>query len=270
MSKRSRERQLAKLAARRASERFRRERKRKAALSAAAVVVAILGGFLAWRTFFAEEEKPKQRTEDVARGTGERTGTVKPKPGPKEVACGGEVPKQAGKPKPQFDGPPPMSLIDGSTYVAVLETSCGTIEIELLSARAPETVNSFVFLAERGYFDGQRFHRIANSIDVLQGGDPKGTGKGGPGYAILDELTGGESYGPGVVAMANSGPDTGGSQFFIVTGDKGRGLDDQGSWAIFGKVTEGLNVAKRIQELPVEGETPTQAIYIERVTIDIR
>jgi cyclophilin family peptidyl-prolyl cis-trans isomerase len=131
-----------------------------------------------------------------------------------------------------------------------------------------------VFLAEHGYFDGQRILRIDTSIDVLQGGDPTGTGSGGPGYSIPDELTGDESYGPGVFAMANAGPDTGGSQFFIITGEDGHLLDDQGAWTIFGQVTEGLDVAQTIQDIRIQdataglaGQQPSLAVYLESVTI---
>ncbi len=107
---------------------------------------------------------------------GKQTGTVDPQPAPAEVACGAEAPETAGKPKPQFSGPPPMKIDPEKTYIATMETSCGTIEIELDPKTAPQTVNSFVFLANHGYFDGQYIHRIDTSIDVLQGGDPTGTG----------------------------------------------------------------------------------------------
>ena len=162
----------------------------------------------------------------------------------------------------------------GKTYTAEMQTSCGTIVIELLADQAPQTVNSFVFLAQQGYFDGQRFHRLDTSIDVIQGGDPTGTGSGGPGYSIPDELTGNESYGPGTLAMANGGPDTGGSQFFLITGEAGHNLDANPAYTIFGTVVEGLDVAKQIQELPIQdpsagisGQQPQQSVYIEKVTI---
>ena len=134
------------------------------------------------------------------------------------MACGAEAPAKAGKPKPQFAGPPPMTIDTKATYTATMVTSCGTIVIELDAKRAPQTVNSFVFLAEKGYFDGQYFHRLDTSIDVIQGGDPSGTGSDGPGYAIPDELNGKLTYTPGTIAMANAGANTGGSQFFIITG----------------------------------------------------
>ena len=143
---------------------------------------------------------------------GTQTGTVDPQPAPTAVACGAQAPKGAGTPKPQFAGPPPMKIDPSRTHVATMETSCGTIVIELDPKTAPQTVNSFVFLANRHFFDGQYFTRIDTSIDVLQGGDPTGTGSGGPGYSIPDELQGNEQYAPGVFAMANAGANTGGSQ----------------------------------------------------------
>ena len=194
-----------------------------------ALAIALVGGGIAYVAFTGGDDT--QAGASGATGmTGEPTtgptgatsspNTVKPQPGPAEVACGGTEPKDASKPKPQFSAPEQV-VQEGTTYTAEIQTSCGTIVIELLADRAPETVNSFVFLAQKGYFDGQRFHRLDTSIDVIQGGDPTGTGTGGPGYTIPDELTGDESYGPGVLAMANAGPDTGGSQFFLITGDAG-------------------------------------------------
>jgi cyclophilin family peptidyl-prolyl cis-trans isomerase len=211
---------------------------------------------------------------------GTQTGTVTPTAANEsgEVACGADAPAKAGKPKPQFAGPPPMKIDRNATYTATIETSCGTIVIELSAKRAPQTVNSFVFLAREGYFDGQYIHRLDTSIDVIQGGDPSGTGADGPGYAIPDELTGIESYVPGTLAMANGGPNTGGSQFFLITGPAGVNLDGNPNYTIFGKVIEGLDVAKRIQALPIvdpdlaatgdlSGQRPARAVYLEKVTI---
>jgi len=224
-----------------------------------ALVIALVGGGIAYVAFFT--------------GGDTQTGTVNPQPGPAKVACGATAPEDATQPKPQFSAPEQV-VQEGTTYSAEVQTSCGTIVIELLADRAPETVNSFVFLAQKGYFDGQRIHRLDTSIDVIQGGDPTGTGSGGPGYTIPDELTGDESYDPGVLAMANSGADSGGSQFFIITGDAGHGLDSSPDYTIFGMVVEGLDVAKRIQELPIQdpstgiaGQQPKQSVYIEKVTI---
>lgn len=206
---------------------------------------------------------------------GSQTGTVQPEPGPEAVACGGGVPEGALEPKPQFNAPAEATRQDG-TYVATFRTSCGDIVVELLLDRAPETVNSFVFLAEQGFFDGTRIHRLDSSIDVIQGGDPTGTGTGGPGYTIPDELAGDESYGPGILAMANSGtPNSGGSQFFLITGENGHNLDANPAYTIFGEVTKGLRIAERIQGLPIQdpeagiaGQQPSEAVYIEAVTIE--
>ncbi|HET8527036.1 MAG TPA: peptidylprolyl isomerase, partial [Actinomycetota bacterium] len=230
------------------------ERKRQVIAIVVALAIALVGGGVAVAAFSGGDETAASTT-----------------------ACGGEEPKGALKPKPRFSQPEQV-IKQGKSYTAEMQTSCGTITIGLLADQAPQTVNSFVFLADQGYFDGQRFHRLDTSIDVIQGGDPTGTGSGDPGYSIPDELTGNESYGPGVVAMANGGPNTGGSQFFIVTGDRGHNLDANPNYTIFGRVTDGLDVAKQIQQLPIQdpnaaasgdlsGQQPAQAVYIEKVTI---
>ncbi len=281
MPKNTRARQLAKAHQRRQAERRQHERKRQVTAIVVALAIAFVGGGVAVAAFSGGDETAASATGATsasgATGASGETSTVKPQPGPKEVACGGEEPKDALEPKPQFSQPEQV-IKQGKTYTAEMQTSCGTITIELLPGQAPQTVNSFVFLAEQGYFDGQRFHRLDASIDVIQGGDPTGTGSGGPGYSIPDELTGNESYGPGVLAMANGGPNTGGSQFFIITGDRGHNLDANPNYTIFGRVTDGLDVAKRIQQLPIQdpnaaasgdlsGQQPAQAVYIEKVTI---
>jgi cyclophilin family peptidyl-prolyl cis-trans isomerase len=278
MSKRSRERHLAKLAARRQAERHAVQRRRQRIVTTVgtilAVVLVVAGGVYFFNNKSGSDQASATPTlSPSASPTGKpgtRTGTVTPQPAPTTVACGAKAPKDAGTPKPQFVGPPPMKIDKNKTYIATMETSCGTIVIELDAKTAPQTVNSFVFLAHQGYFDGQYFHRIATSIDVIQGGDPTGTGSGGPGYSIPDELTGKESYAPGVVAMANAGPNTDGSQFFIITGKNGHNLDSNAAYTIFGNVIDGLEVAKKIETsfAPASGDgPPTQAVYIDKVTI---
>ncbi|HEU4529223.1 MAG TPA: peptidylprolyl isomerase [Actinomycetota bacterium] len=291
---RSRNRQLAKQHARRQAERRAQQRRRNAAIAVAAVIAVLGIGFAAWAFLWGgDEESAASATPSASPSAtgptgptgptgepGEQTGTVEPTAGPEEVACGAEAPGGAMDPKPQFAAPAKV-IKKSQTYVATLQTSCGDIVIELLDDLAPKTVNSFVFLAQEGFFDGQRIHRIDESIDVLQGGDPTGTGGGGPGYTIPDELTGEESYAAGTFAMANAGPDTGGSQFFIITGVDGHALDDQAAWTIFGTVIEGLDVAERIQQVPISdpeaaaagdltGQQPSEAVYLERVTIDTK
>ena len=259
------------------------QRKRQTTTIVVALVIALVGGGVAYAAFSggddsqtgaSGETRPNEEPTTGPSGPTSQPNTVKPQPGPEEVACGGTKPKGATTPKPQFAAPKQV-VQKGKTYTAEVQTSCGTITIELLADQAPQTVNSFVFLAEKGYFDGQRFHRLDTSIDVIQGGDPTGTGIGGPGYTIPDELTGKESYGPGVLAMANNGaPDTGGSQFFLITGPNGHKLDANPAYTIFGMVLDGLDVAKRIQQLPIQdpsgdisGQQPAQSVYIEKVTI---
>lgn len=287
MSK-ARKRQLARRYERRLAERRARQRRRRVAIAAGSIVGATLL-VVAFLTFVAGGGEPAPSPSPTS-GTGPtgptgaepgtRTGTVTPSPGPTEVACGAAVPAGADRPKPQFAAPAQV-LEAGKRYTATLRTSCGDIVIELLPEDAPETVNSFVFLARRGFFDGTRFHRIDASLDVIQGGDPTGTGSGGPGYTIPDELTGDERYGPGVVAMANAGPDTGGSQFFIVAGPGGHQLDARPAYTIFGRVVRGMDVVRRIARLPIEdpeaaaagdprGQQPAQAVYLEAVIVRAR
>jgi len=280
--KRTRNRQLARQHERRQAERLQQQRKRQTTRIVIVLVIALVGAGVAYVALSGGDDTQAGATGATG-STGEPTTgptgatsspkTVKPTPGPAEVACGGTEPRAATEPKPQFSKPKQV-VKPGTTYTAEMQTSCGTIVIELLADQAPQTVNSFVFLAQQGYFDGQRFHRLDTSIDVVQGGDPTGTGTGGPGYSIPDELTGNESYGPGTLAMANGGPDTGGSQFFLITGDAGHNLDANPAYTIFGTVVEGLDVAKRIQELPIQdpsagisGQQPQQSVYIEKVAI---
>lgn len=209
---------------------------------------------------------------------GTQTGTINPEPGPKTVACGASAPKDALTPKPEFNAPAQV-LKKNASYTATFSTSCGDVVVRLLSDTAPKTVNNFVFLAEKHYFDGQHFTRIDTSIDVIQGGDPSGTGKiGGPGYSIPDELTGNESYGPGTLAMANAGPNSGGSQFFFIVGNKGHNLDGNPAYTIFGQVVKGMAVLRRIEQIPIQdpqavqagdlsGQQPKLAVYMNSVTI---
>jgi cyclophilin family peptidyl-prolyl cis-trans isomerase len=145
--------------------------------------------------------------------------------------------------------------------------------VELDPSIAPETVNSFVFLAEQGYFDGTAAHRVLPAF-VLQAGDPTATGRGGPGYSVPDELPPqGTTYERGVLAMANAGPGTSGSQFFIMLADAGL----PPAYSIFGRVVDGLDVLDVIATLPlgdrssgfsVERSVPLETLYIERVTVE--
>jgi cyclophilin family peptidyl-prolyl cis-trans isomerase len=289
MSKRSRDRQLAKLAARRQAERDAAIRRRNLIMGSAFGVLGLVVVIVGLSLLLGDDTTtPPSATPSVSPSAsaspsaapGTKIGTITPTAANDsgEVACGAKAPSTAGKPKPQFAGPPPMKIDTEATYRATMVTSCGTIVIELDAKRAPQTVNSFVFLAKQGYFDGQYFHRLDTSIDVIQGGDPSGTGSDGPGYAIPDELNGKLTYTPGTLAMANAGANTGGSQFFIITGPEGTNLDGNPNYTIFGKIVEGLGVAQEIQALPIvdpaaaangdlSGQRPKQAVYIDKVTI---
>jgi cyclophilin family peptidyl-prolyl cis-trans isomerase len=148
-----------------------------------------------------------------------------------------------------------------------MKTSCGTIELELNADQTPVTVNSFVFLAREGFFDGLTFHRIIPDF-VIQGGDPEGTGSGGPGYRFEDEIVKSLRFDrPGLLAMANSGPDSNGSQFFITTSEP-KHLN--GKHTIFGEVTEGMKVVKEIESRGTSAGSPSETVYIEKVTIKER
>jgi cyclophilin family peptidyl-prolyl cis-trans isomerase len=281
MPSRARDRQLAKNAERRRLAKQRARRNRRAGLAVGIGVAVVLVGVLALALLNRNDtadvgagETPSASA--AAGGKPKQTGTVTATATPAStVACGGTRPAAADQPKPQFDkAPTPKQVLDANTtYTAVVETSCGKIAIELDSQAAPKTVASFVFLAQQHYFDGTFFHRVVDSIDVIQGGDPTGTGSGGPGYTIPDELSGNEHYAPGTIAMANAGPDTGGSQFFIITGPQGKNLDGNPNYTIFGHVTEGLDVAKQINGLmkTTNGSydgAPTKAVYIDSVRIE--
>lgn len=145
----------------------------------------------------------------------------------------------------QYRAAPEMAIDPSKRYTATMSTEAGDIVIELFADKAPRTVNSFVFLARDGFYDGTTFHRVIEGL-MAQGGDPTGTGRGGPGYEFPDEFHPELRHnGPGVLAMANAGPDTNGSQFFI-THVATPHLDDR--HAVFGRVVDGMDVVLAIPE----------------------
>ncbi len=174
-------------------------------------------------------------------------------------AADGSSPQQR-----SFDGPPPICIDADKRYSAEMVTSKGTLTIALDPAAAPKTVNNFVFLARYHYFDGIVFHRIIPGF-VLQGGDPTGTGTGGPGYRFEDELPKAGRYELGSLAMANAGPDTNGSQFFVISGPSGVQLPPQ--YSLFGKVVAGLDVVAAIDGIGSPSGKPSETVTIESVTI---
>ena len=172
-------------------------------------------------------------------------------PGPKQVSL--KAPKQ--------------TLKKGEEATAVVRTSCGSFEIALDTQRAPKTANSFAYLAEEGFYDGLTFHRIVPEF-VIQGGDPEGTGSGGPGYTVVEKPPANLAYTKGTVAMAKSSaepPGSSGSQFYVVTGADA-GLPPE--YALVGKVSEGMDVVERIGKLGTPAEKPKQTVLIESVTIE--
>ena len=152
------------------------------------------------------------------------------------------------------------------SYTATLATDAGDIEIALDAEAAPKTVNNFVVLSRYKYYDGLTFHRVIKDF-MAQGGDPAGDGSGGPGYTFEDELPKAGDYEVGSIAMANRGPDTNGSQFFIITGQNGVSLPPL--YSLFGKVTEGEDVLKKIEAdgSTADGAALKQVHTIESVTI---
>lgn len=162
----------------------------------------------------------------------------------------------------QYDQAPDLTIDLAKQYTAVLDTNHGSITIGFYPERAPQAVNNFVFLARDGYYEGVIFHRVVPGF-VIQGGDPTGSGRGGPGYKFRDELEGDGTYTRGTVAMANSGPNTNGSQFFIC-------LEDVGlphSYTIFGEVTDGMDAVDTIAALALDRERPREDAVIRSVAI---
>ena len=192
-------------------------------------------------------------------GDGEDSSTTASADGCKEV--------EAPAPKKISLKAPAQTVKKGEKLTAVVETSCGTFDIALDSSRAPKTVNSFVYLSDEGFYDGLGFHRIAPDF-VIQGGDPLGTGTGGPGYSVTEKPPANLAYTKGVVAMAKSAadpPGRSGSQFYVVTAADA-GLPPE--YALVGKVSKGMDVVERIGKLGTPAEKPKQTVLIDSITIE--
>jgi peptidylprolyl isomerase len=167
----------------------------------------------------------------------------------------------------QYTAPPEMAIDTAKKYQAIMTTNKGVMTFDLFADETPNTVNSFVFLSKEGFYDGVIFHRIISGF-MLQGGDPTGTGTGGPGYKFADEKVT-RDYSLGTLAMANSGPNTNGSQFFIMCGN----VPLPKQYTIFGQATAGLDVVETIAATPTtmsasgEQSSPTEEIRIESMEI---
>jgi peptidyl-prolyl cis-trans isomerase B (cyclophilin B) len=277
MSKQTRKRELERLRARREAERQRARRRRAlltyGGLAVVVVVAAVAGGL--WLTGDDDDAPAGAAATTVAPATTTSPAFDDARAGaptaPAEVACGGKIPPKVER--PTFSKPPTTKVDPDKTYLATFQTSCGDFTVRLDPKKAPITTANMVFLAGERFYDSTWFHRIvpggAAGIAVLQGGDPQGTGQGGPGYAIKDELPSSPAaYRQYSVAMANSGPDTGGSQFFINFEDNSKGL--QPNYSVFGEVVEGQQVVDKIAQVPVggqTGDTPQQSVWIEQLRV---
>jgi peptidyl-prolyl cis-trans isomerase B (cyclophilin B) len=220
----------------RAAEKARSRRRRTAVVGAVVLVAALIAGGTIWAN------------------TGNRHSAAASAASASSSAFCGDV--ATGSPNGKhWSSAPAMTIDTSASYTAVLKTSCGDIGLALDAKHAPKTVNSFVFLARQGYFDHTRCHRLTtDGLYVLQCGDPTGTGTGGPGYTFADEYLNdpaiaGGSYPAGTLAMANSGPDTNGSQFFLVY----RASQLSPAYTPFGTITSGLDVLQHIAGDGVSG-----------------
>jgi cyclophilin family peptidyl-prolyl cis-trans isomerase len=263
-NKRARDRQLAKLAARRQAERAAQQR-RRARIVGGITGLLVIGLAVAGVRALTGGDTPKASSSPSASTSPSAAGEL----------CSAKVPKTAGEKKPTFQHAPEMTIDPKATYTATMTTSCGTVEMELYPDVAPIGVNNFVFLAKQGFYDGLTFHRIVAGF-VVQGGDPAGDGSGGPGYQFDNEISKKVTFADaGMLAYANSGVDTNGSQFFITLSPQ-TALDPtpSASYTIFGKVTKGMDVLQKMGALPTTADAqgalsvPTQPVYIDSITID--
>lgn len=215
--------------------------------------VIFIGGVL----LFKGSSQPRTQEETTPMTDQTKQTDVQNSPEPQE-------PQASTKSYTQY---PQMIIDEDKTYQITLKTTKGDITVEMFPKEAPKTVNNFVFLAKDGFYNETPFHRIIKGF-MIQGGDPLGNGTGGPGYQFADEKVT-RSYTRGIVAMANSGPNTNGSQFFIMHADS----DLPPSYTIFGQVIDGLDVVDGIAETPVasspygEKSIPQEKILIKEVVV---
>ena len=272
MPKRTRDKQLAKLAARRQAERRAIRRRRNLRLGLVAGAAALVLLVVAASVILAGDDPASTQA-------GSATPSVSASPaGDIPKSCSSEAPPGADEIKPAFDEPAPDTIDPTKTYTATIDTSCGVIKVDLLADTATEAVNSFVFLAQEGFYDGLTWHRLVEGY-VIQGGDPEGVGTGGPGYETPVTVTDGSSFdAKGVVAFAHAATGGNGSQFFITLGPTPNLDPPQGEYTIFGNVTKGMDVVDTIASFPVVNSTacptgqppcaPAQPVYINSITIE--
>ena len=249
-----------------------RSRQRRRTITFVAVGLAIVG-----LIYLTTRGSGKSKAKSVSTGTSTTVvGATTTAPGASTPVSVPLLPAPANTSCPKFDGSsphytkfaaaPPQCLDPTKTYTVTFETDAGTFAAVLNPKQAPKTANNFAFLAGYHYFDGIAFHRVIPGF-VIQGGDPTGTGGGGPGYSFADELPQAGQYKLGSLAMANSGPNTNGSQFFVITGDHGVGL--QPNYSLFGQVTTGMDVVKKIEADGTSSGAPKVTHKMIKVTVSV-
>jgi peptidyl-prolyl cis-trans isomerase B (cyclophilin B) len=252
----------------RRAEAARRRRQIQAAVGAVLALVAVIGGtWWAVKSFHTDKTSASAKPAPSASAAPSASPSAKPSLAPGQCDYG-----KAEKAAKDVGTPPAKDVKHAGAQSATLTLNTGELKLELDAAKAPCTVNSFTYLASKKYFDGTPCHRLVTSnIFVLQCGDPTGSGSGGPGYQFAEEnlpAAGDKNYPEGVLAMANAGPGTNGSQFFIVY----KGTSLPANYTIFGKVTNGLDVVKKIAEVgittgaPGDGK-PKNPVKIDKLTV---
>jgi cyclophilin family peptidyl-prolyl cis-trans isomerase len=252
--------------------RMRRQRQQRSRIVFGAIAVLVVVGIA-----FAISGGSGKKNQNVAAGSsttvpGAATSTTSTTARGPTTTVAGTAPANVGCPKFDNSSPtyhaflaaPPMCINTAKTYTVTFQTDVGTFKAVLDPKAAPKTSNSFAFLSAYHYFDGITFHRVIPGF-VIQGGDPTGTGSGGPGYSFVDELPKAGQYKVGSLAMANSGPNTNGSQFFVITGAQGVALSP--NYSLFGMVTSGLDVVKKIEADGAPSGTPTKVHSMVHVTV---
>jgi cyclophilin family peptidyl-prolyl cis-trans isomerase len=275
MPSKTRQRELARLRARREAER-RQVRRRRAVLTYGTlgiiiVVAAVAGGVLIANRPASKPSASPSTTSPTATTVPPTGARIDAPTAPETVACGGKLPPRHAHPTSKT--PPTGLLAAGHTYTATFQTSCGSFDVRIDPTNAPIAAANFVSLARKGFYDSTWFHRIlrgGSNIGVIQGGDPKGNGMGGPGYNVKDEPAKGKPYTKYTIAMAKgSAANSAGSQFFINTSDNNN-AGWKGAYAVFGKVVSGQSVVDKISQVPVggaNGDSPQQAVWIQKLTV---
>ena len=245
-----------------------KSKRRNQGVAVVAITVLVIGALYFFGPLGGDDDTPSAASIPV-------TTAVKATTTPTTAPIGdpNECPPENGSAKKfrSFPSAPKMCIDPAKTYKAVVETDIGEFTITFDAKQSPKTVNNFVFLARNRYYDGTTFHRVIPDF-VDQGGSPDGTGGGGPGYQFEDEIPEGYKYKIGDIAMANSGPHTNGSQFFLVVSQNGAdqllaAVGGVAKYSPFGNITEGLDVVKEINEDGSAAGTPTTLHRIVKITI---